>query len=124
MTDEPGSDIQAWLAQLDEAQRGQAGELIRLVSAADSRLQQAVKWGRITFTVESRWHDWLFAIAAAKKGVRLVFHKGALLDDPNGLLTGSARYVRELTAERAIGCPEAVHALIRSALTHQTDLLD
>ncbi|MCM6775928.1 DUF1801 domain-containing protein [Nocardia sp. CDC159] len=120
---EHGSDIRTWLAGLDENQRNQAEELMALISAADARIQQALKWGRITFTVENRWHDWLCAIAAAKKEVRLVFHKGVLLDDPERLLTGSARYVREVTAEQAIRNPAAVGSLVHSALTHQTDLL-
>ncbi|MFF3226708.1 DUF1801 domain-containing protein [Nocardia suismassiliense] len=124
MTDKHARDIQTWLAGLDENQRGRAEELVELVRTADPRLQQAVKWGRITFTTENSWHDWLCGIAAAKKGVRLVFHKGALLDDPDGLLTGSARYVRELPVEQALESPEAVDALIRSAVAHQTDLIE
>ncbi|MFI9407342.1 DUF1801 domain-containing protein [Nocardia sp. NPDC052316] len=121
MTDE---HIQTWLAGLDEDQRGRAEELVRLVNAAEPRLQQAVKWGRITFTIDNRWHDWLCGIAAAKKGVRLVFHKGALLEDPAGLLSGSARYVRELPAEQAVESPEAVAALLRSAVAHQAGLIE
>ncbi|QBS44527.1 DUF1801 domain-containing protein [Nocardia sp. CS682] len=124
MTDEHATGIQAWLAGLDENQRGRAEALVAVVSAADPRLQQAVKWGRITFTIDNSWHDWLCAIAAAKKGVRLVFHKGALLNDPAGLLSGSARYVRELTVEQALESPAAVDALIRSAVAHQTDLIE
>jgi hypothetical protein len=118
------AEVQTWFTRLDERQRSQAEKLATLVSAADPRLEQAVKWGRVTFTVDGRWHDWLCGIASAKKGVRLVFHKGALLDDPDGLLTGSARYVREIPAEQAVERPRAVSSLVRSALEHQTDLLD
>jgi hypothetical protein len=124
MAGKNGSDVRAWFDGLEEGHREQAEKLARLVGAADSRIERAVKWGRVTFTVDGRWHDWLCAIAVAKKGVRLVFHKGALLEDPEGLLAGSARYVREITAERVIERPAAVHALIGSALDHQTDLLD
>ncbi|AXB48417.1 hypothetical protein A4R43_11960 [Amycolatopsis albispora] len=54
----------------------------------------------------------------------MVFHKGVLLDDPAGLLAGSGRYVREIRAGVALDHPDEVRALIRSAIDHQTDLLD
>lgn len=53
-----------------------------------------------------------------------MFHKGSLLDDPAGLLQGTGRYIREITAEQAIQQPAAVNSLLHSALTHQADLLD
>ncbi|UJW30925.1 DUF1801 domain-containing protein [Saccharothrix sp. AJ9571] len=102
----------------------EADELTDLVASADARLEKATKWGRLTFTLDGDWHHWLCAIAAPKSGVRLVFHKGVLLDDPAGLLTGSGRYVRELTASAALAHPEQVRALVREAITHQTELLD
>ncbi|MBN6039175.1 DUF1801 domain-containing protein [Amycolatopsis sp. 195334CR] len=97
-------------------------DLTALVGSADERLESAVKWGRLTFTLGGDWHHWLCAIAAPKSGTRLVFHKGVLLDDPAGLLAGSGRYVREIPAGIALDHPEEVRALIRSAIDHQTDL--
>lgn len=51
MINERGPDITAWLARLDNKQRDQAEELTRIVDAVDTRVQQAVKWNRITFTI-------------------------------------------------------------------------
>lgn len=124
MAYEQGSDVQAWFDRLDERVRAQAEELARITRDVDSRLEQAVKWGRITFTVGGNWHHWLCGIAATKKATKLVFHKGALLDDPEGLLVGSGRYVREVSAEEARRCPDAVRGLVRSAIAHQTDMLE
>jgi hypothetical protein len=101
-----------------------AAELARIVGGTDPRLDQARKWGRLTFTVEGNWHHWLCAVAVSRNGPRLVFHKGALLDDPEGLLTGEGRYVREVPASVAIERPAAVRELVRSAIAHQLDMLD
>jgi len=115
--------VEAWFASLEDG----ASTLARQVSSivgADERLRRAVKWGRLTFTAEDDWHHWVCAVAAPRAGVKLVFHKGVLLDDPAGLLRGSARYVREMAGAEAVGNAEAVRALVRDALAHQTDLLD
>jgi hypothetical protein len=117
------STIRTWLDDLDARRRTQAEQLATLVASADPRLERAIKWGRITFTLDGNWHHWLCQIAAPAKGVKLIFHKGALLDDPAGLLAGSARYLREVPADEAINHPDAIRALIHSAIAHQTDML-
>ncbi|WP_211900261.1 DUF1801 domain-containing protein [Saccharopolyspora erythraea] len=115
--------MREWLDGLDEQARAQARELAALVLGTEPRVEHAVKWGRLTFTVDGDWHHWVCAVAATARGARLVFHKGVLLDDPEGLLTGSGRYVREVSASAAASHPDAVSALLRDALAHRTDLL-
>ncbi|RZS44724.1 uncharacterized protein DUF1801 [Herbihabitans rhizosphaerae] len=100
-----------------------AEALANLLAQAEPRLERATKWGRLTFTLDQNWHHWICQIAESKKGAKLVFHKGVLLDDPAGLLTGSARYLREVSAERALADTEAIRALVRSAVEHQTDMV-
>ncbi|MEU8800394.1 DUF1801 domain-containing protein [Spirillospora sp. NPDC048819] len=117
-----GAEVQDWLDGLDAHVRGQVEELSALVAAADPRLERSIKWGRLTFTVMGDWHHWLCGIAAPKKGAKLVFHKGALLEDPERLLTGAGRFVREVTAGVALGHAEETVALMRSAIAHQTDM--
>jgi hypothetical protein len=92
------------------------------VHAAGDSVAEAIKWGRLTFTVNCDWHHWLCAIAVTRREVRLVFHKGALLDDPAGLLQGEDRYMRQIPHDRAAADPEAVTALVRQAIAHQTDV--
>ncbi len=118
------SDVQAWLEKLDERRRHQAEDLAKIVLAADPKLEQAIKWNRLTFTLGGDWHHWLCGIAAPAKGPKLIFHKGALLDDPDALLAGSAAYVREVPADDAIRHPAAIGSLIREAISHQHDMLD
>jgi hypothetical protein len=54
--------------------------------------------------------------------VQLVFHKGSLLEDPAGPLEGDARYLREVSYDRAAADPAALTALVRQAVLHQTDM--
>ena len=93
-------------------------ELVRAIADLD----EAVKWNRLTFTAGGDWHHWVCAVAATRKGVNLVFHKGSLLADPAGLLVGDGKYTRQIPAARAIGAPDDVAGLVRDALAHQTDM--
>jgi hypothetical protein len=117
-------DVQDWLARLPDERQEQAERLADLVHAAHDGVDEALKWRRLTFTVDGNWHHWLCAVAASKKAVNLTFHKGALLDDPAGLLEGDGRYTRQVPYERAAEDPEAVTALVRSAVEHQEDMLE
>jgi hypothetical protein len=115
-------DVRDWLAKLPAERQEQAERLAKLVHAAHPGVQEALKWRRLTFTVDGNWHHWLCAVAASK-AVILAFHKGALLDDPAGLLEGDGRYTRQVPYERAAERPEAVIALVRDAVGHQEDTL-
>jgi hypothetical protein len=117
-------EVEAWLEKHDSEQREQAERLAALVHAADPEIAEAVKWRRLTFTVHDNWHHWLCAVAVSKRGASLVFHKGALLDDPDGLLRGESRYLREVPYDQAMARPDAVVALVHEAIRHQTDMLD
>ena len=95
----------------------------RAGTCCDPRIDEAIKWRRLTFTVEDDWHQWLCAIAVTRRGVRLMRHKGALLEDPHARLRGEGRYLRQLPFEEAAAHPEDVPGLIRQAIAHQRDLL-
>jgi hypothetical protein len=117
-------EVQDWLRQWSPDQQEQVEWLASRVHAAGDGVAEAIKWRRLTFTVDGNWHHWLCAIAVRRQGVRLVFHKGSLLDDPAGLLQGEDRYVRQIPHDRAAADPEAVTALVRQANLHQTDMDD
>jgi hypothetical protein len=123
MADRP-PEVEAWLGRWGPGQRERVDWLAGRVHAAAAGAQEAVKWSRLTFTVDGNWHHWLCAVAVAARGVSLVFHKGSLLDDPAGLLEGEGRYLRQVPYERAAKDPEAVTALVRQAVARQTDMLD
>lgn len=118
------AEVEKWLADLSVDQRRRATELADLVHAADDGVAEAVKWGRLAFTVDGNWHHWLCAIGVTKAGVKLLFHKGALLEDPTGLLEGDSRYVRQIPYGAATDHPQRVAHLVQEAIAHQTDTLD
>ena len=120
---EPGGEVQNWLLRLEPHSRGEVEEVAALVGQAAPQLSRAIKWNRLTFAAEGNWHHWLCAIAVTKKASNLVFHKGTLLEDPEQLLRGEGRYVRQLSLATARAHPTAVTGLVRSALDHETDML-
>jgi hypothetical protein len=117
-------EVQEWLGRWTPDQQEQVEWLAGKVHAAGDGVAESIKWRRLTFTVEDDWHHWLCAIAVTKRGVDLVFHKGSLLDDPTGVLQGDGSYVRQIPYDQATADPEAVTALVRQAVAHQTDMLD
>jgi hypothetical protein len=116
--------VEQWLANLDPPTRAEVEEVGQVVTETDLRMERAVKWGRLTYSLEGNWHHWLCAVAVAKKATRLVFHKGVLLEDRSGLLDGSGRYVREMPLAAALQHRGEVTDLVRSAIRHETDMLD
>jgi hypothetical protein len=123
VTADQEAEVARWLSGLERNVRLGVEVLARIVTSADARIEQAIKWGRLTFTVDGDWHHWLCGIAITKKATRLVVHKGALLDDPHALLQGSGRYLREIPLDRAREDSDGVRDIVRSAIDHQTDML-
>jgi hypothetical protein len=121
--DDRPREVQEWLARWSPSQQERVEWLADRVHAAAASITEAVKWRRLTFTVDGNWHHWLCAVAVTKRSVDLVFHKGSLLSDPAGVLRGESRYLRQVAYDRATADPEAVTALVRQAIEHQTDML-
>jgi hypothetical protein len=117
-------EVEDWVRQCSPDRREQVEWLAGRVHAAVDGVDEAIKWGRLTFTVDGNWHHWLCAIAVTARGVSLVLHKGALLDDPAGMLEGEGRYLRQTPYDRVAADPEAAAALVRQAVVRQTDMLD
>jgi hypothetical protein len=115
--------VDDWIEQWPTESQVQVRWLAEHVHAADTRIAAAIKWHRLTFTVDDNWHHWLCAIAVTKRGVNLMFHKGALLADPHARLRGEGRYLRQLTYADAVTHPGDVAELVREAIAHQTELL-
>ena len=85
--------------------------------------EQAQKWGQLTFTLDDDWHHWICAISPTKKAVKLVIHKGALLDDPHGLMEGQGKYSRSIPFRSREEIDAAVIApVLRQAAARQTDM--
>jgi hypothetical protein len=124
MSDQP-PEVRDWLHRCRPDQRKQAEWLVSQVHAAapDVPLAEAVKWRRLTITAGDNWHHWLCAVSVSNRAVNLVFHKGVLLPDPAGLLAGDGQYIRQLSYETAAAHPAELGALVREAITHQTDML-
>ncbi len=117
-------EVLSWLETLPTERREPVEWLAERVEKACDGVTAAMKWRRLTFTLDDDWHHWLCAVAVSKRGVDLVFHKGSLLDDPDGLLAGDGRYVRQVSHDRAVAAPAAVDALIHQAVERRTDTLD
>jgi hypothetical protein len=116
------ADVTGWVAQHTPEQQAQIEWFAERVHAADDRITEAVKWHRLTFTVDDNWHHWLCGVQVTRRGVSLLLHKGALLDDPAGLLQGDGRYLRQIPFAAATSNPDAVVAVLRSAVANQTRL--
>lgn len=89
------TEVQSWLDGLLPERRDDAEWFAAAVRNAIPKVDEAVKWGRLTFTVDGDWHHWLCGIAATK-----------------------------VSREAADGQATALTALLIDAVAHQHDMLD
>jgi hypothetical protein len=89
MPDRPVA-VDAWIGQWPTGTQARIRWMTEQVHAADPRIAEAIKWRRLTFTVEADWHHWLCAVAVTERGVNLMFHKGALLEASGRQIIGVA----------------------------------
>ena len=83
-----------------------------IILATDDRVEEAVKWSAPTFMYKGNIASFFMN---TKKLVSLMFHKGATINDPNGLLEGDgkeARTARFYGLEDIEEKKEALEALI------------
>ncbi len=89
--------VQRFVGGLDADSAAIVAQLVAVISQASESLDAAVKWRRLTFAREGDFHHWLCGIAVTKRSVRLVFHFGGILDDPDGhLIAGASTFLRTL----------------------------
>jgi hypothetical protein len=120
---QPQKIVATHLPELDERSRATVERLIGLILDVLGDAQHERKWGRLTFTRQGDWHHWICAISRTKDAVKLVIHKGALLDDPHRVMEGEGRYVRAI----AVRSPEQIDAgvlgpILREAAARQTEM--
>jgi hypothetical protein len=97
---------------------------VEVVIGALPDAEGKLKWGRLTFTRDGDWHHWICAISPTKKAVKLVLHKGALLDDPRGAMEGTGRYTRSIPFRSPDQIdPGLVAPILRQAADRQTEML-
>jgi hypothetical protein len=121
---DPQTIVDQHLPGLDPEWRPTVERLIEVILSQIPDAQHERKWGQLTFTREADWHHWICAISPTKKEVKLVIHKGALLDDPHRAMEGSGRYSRSISF-RTPGEIDAgvVTPILRQATDRQVEML-
>jgi hypothetical protein len=120
---QPPEIVARHLPQLDERSRATVERLIELILHVLPDAQHERKSSRLTFTRTGDWHHWICALSSTKNVIKLVIHKGALLDDPRGVMEGDGRYSRAI----AFRSPEEIDAdvlapILREAAARQTEM--
>jgi hypothetical protein len=106
MFDNRSPVVDAWFEQYDNPQKGLVEAVREAILEADPRVQETIKWQAPTFMYEGNIASFY---PRSKRAVSLLFHTGASLPDPDGLLEGEgdtsrvARFVDadDLAAKRA-----------------------
>lgn len=80
----PANEVAAFLAKCRHALLPELNALRAIVTAADARLVEGIKWNAPSFRLAGAADDCLTFNLGAKDAVRLVFHRGAAAKDAKG----------------------------------------
>jgi hypothetical protein len=87
-----GKDVDAFVKKIEPGKRASVEALRKFVKRAAPQLQEAIKWGNITWMGK----DNVCWIIVYKDHVDFGFFKGAELKDPKGLLEGTGKGLRHI----------------------------
>jgi hypothetical protein len=107
-------DVEAWLEAYDNPQKELVLAVRDVVLDADERVTEAIKWRAPTFVYKGNLASFY---PKAKAHVALMFHAGASLPDPAGLLEGeggTSRVARFADAADLAAKADALRALVRA----------
>ncbi|MFJ4165783.1 DUF1801 domain-containing protein [Microbacterium sp. NPDC089698] len=107
-------EVDAWLAAYDNPQRDLVAQVREVVLGVDPAITEAIKWQAPTFIFRGNIASFF---PKSKKTVTLMFHQGATIADPGGLLEGDgavSRVARFADAAELEAKREALTAIIRA----------
>ena len=84
-------DVDTWFERYDNPLKDLVQAVRDVILATDERLSEEIKWQAPTFVYKGNIASFF---PKAKKHVTLMFHQGASLDDPSGLLEGEGETSR------------------------------
>lgn len=112
MTTSP--EVDAWFDRYDNPQRDLVDAVRRVILDADDRVTETVKWQAPTFMYRGNIASFY---PKSRAHVSLMFHTGASLPDPHGLLEGEgdvSRVAKFVDAEDLDQKTPALQELIRA----------
>ena len=112
--DNRNPEVDAWFASYDNPQKDLVQAVREVVLGADDRVTEAIKWQAPTFMYAGNIASFY---PKATKHVSLMFHQGAALPDPAGLLEGSgetSRVAKFADAADLAAKAEALRGLVRA----------
>lgn len=107
-------DVDAWFDGYDNPQKELVQAVRDVVLAADDRVTEAIKWQAPTFVHAGNIASFY---PRATQHVSLMFHQGASLPDPHGLLEGdgdTSRVARFADADDLAAKADALQELVRA----------
>ena len=106
--------VDEWFATYDNPQKPLVMAVRDVVLDADERVTETIKWQAPTFVFAGNIASFY---PRSKKHVSLMFHQGASLPDPDGLLEGegdTSRVAKFLDADDLAAKAGALQALVRA----------
>ena len=107
-------DVDAFLADLDHPLKAELEAVRSTILGASPRIEEGIKWKSPTFMYRGNMAS---IDPRSKEHVLLMFHTGASIDDPDGVLEGDgnvARYVRFTDASDVKQKRRALTAVVKA----------
>jgi hypothetical protein len=106
--------VDAWFERYDNPQKDVVLKVRQIILEADPRISEAIKWQAPTFMYKGNIASFF---PRSKKNVSLMFHQGAFIDDPHGLLEGegdTSRVARFVAYADLASKKEALQAVVKA----------
>lgn len=117
---ERNPEVDAWFETYDNPQRDLVQAVRRVVLGTDPRVTEAIKWKAPTFMYAGNIASFY---PRSTRHVSLMFHTGASLPDPQGLLSGegdTSRVSRFESLEDLTAKTPALQDLVRAWIESRT----
>ena len=105
-------EVDAWFESYDNPQKPLVQAVREVILAADDRITEAIKWKAPTFMYRGNIASFY---PRSKQHVSLMFHLGASLPDPDGLLEGegdTSRVAKFMSADDLGAKSDALRGLV------------